>query len=47
LIYDSFPLSLIEKIGVIDADIERQVINIVQDAADNIPVVSTERLWYF
>jgi hypothetical protein len=47
LIYESFPLSLIEKIGVINTDVERRVNNILRDAASNMPVVSIERRWYY
>ncbi len=46
LVYESFPIELVEKIGVIDARMARQV-DIVVQGADHRPLVSVEREWYY
>jgi len=46
LVYKSLPWELIECIGVKDADIERQVNDILRDARHK-PLVSVEPGWYY
>jgi len=46
LIYESFPWSLIEQIGVIDQSTRQRVTGIIRGASHR-PEVTVERSWYF
>ena len=46
LVYDVFPWQLVEKIGIFDRQIRRQVVTVLQGAAYK-PVVQVEQSWYF
>ena len=46
LVYESIPLEMIEKIGVIDSKIEHKV-NSVLEGMQNKPLVTIERNWYY
>lgn len=46
LIEDSFPWELIELIGVIDAEIEEQVANLIR-SAEHQPSVAVKPAWYY
>ncbi len=46
LAYDTFPLHLIERIGVIDSMRQNQA-NMNLQQARHKPVVSVERSWYY
>ena len=46
LVYESFPWERVEKIGVIDAEVKRQVDEILCDATHK-PLVSAEQAWYY
>ncbi|MEW4526411.1 DUF4433 domain-containing protein [Maioricimonas sp. JC845] len=46
LVHDSFPWSLVEKIGVIDRQTETYVRELLAPA-DHVPDVAVERGWYF
>jgi hypothetical protein len=46
LVYESFPWKLVEKIGVLDRNIELQVHNAISDATYK-PIVSIVPSWYY
>ena len=46
LVHESFPWELIERIGVVNARVERRVTETLRDARHN-PLVSVERGWYY
>jgi hypothetical protein len=46
LVHESFPVNLVEKIGVIDRDIAQRVNDVLQNSAHR-PLVSVERGWYY
>lgn len=46
LVYESFPWSLVEKIGVLSSNVAREVDTILREAAHR-PSVSVERGWYY
>jgi len=48
LVYESFPWHLVEKIGVIDADIFEQVTQVVRGSYNaHLPVLNIEPTWYY
>jgi hypothetical protein len=47
LMYHSFPLSLVEKVGVINTVVKQKVDKIINDSGSNIPLASIEHQWYF
>jgi len=47
LVFEAFPWALIDKIGVIDQTVKRQVQAIVAGAGHHQPTVSVERGWYY
>lgn len=46
LLYDFMPWSLVEKIGVYNAEIQQQVIEML-DQTEHKPIISIEKSWYF
>lgn len=46
LVYQSFPWQLVERIGVIDTDYQKQVSNVLMCTSDP-PAVVVERGWYY
>ena len=46
LVYEAFPWTLVEKIGVVDAAILGQVSSLLE-SVDHKPSVSVERGWYY
>ena len=46
LVHESFPWELVDKIGVVDSTVERQV-NSILATANARPTVSVEREWYY
>ncbi|MCH8824771.1 MAG: DUF4433 domain-containing protein [Planctomycetes bacterium] len=46
LMYESFPWQLVEKIGVYNSQIEKQVRKVIAKA-DHQPIVSVESAWYY
>ncbi len=46
LVFESLPWTLVEKIGVIDEDIQSQVNDLLKDAAHRPPAI-IERGWYY
>ena len=46
LMFESFPIHLIDKIGVYDQKIEQQVLTVLSDMG-HIPLVCIEKNWYY
>ena len=47
LMHHSFPLALVEQVGVVNAVIKQRVDKIISDSGGNIPLACIERGWYF